>query len=203
MSISPTIAYVVVDDADREELERLLRAAGLQPQAFESGPAFLDAHRKLRPGCLFIDLAGPGMNGLELLQRLRAAGCRWPAVIVTGHARAVSPADAMREGALAFLERPLRELEVLAAARKAQACLIASPIHDEEIAQRIQSLSRRQREVLDHILQGLLNKQIAGRLGIAESTVKSTRRALMQRVRAGTRAELILLALRGGVTTKT
>lgn len=202
MSISPTIAYVVVDGAGLKELERLLRVAGLQPQPFESGPAFLDAYPKLRPGCLFVDLAEPGMNGLELLQRLRAAGCRWPAVIVTGHASTVSPADAMREGALAFLEKPLRELEVLAAVRKAQACLIASPIHDEEIAQRIQRLSRRQREVLDHVLQGQLNKQIAARLGITESTVKSVRRALMQRLRAGTTAELILLALRGGVTTK-
>src|SRR5215469_8826302 len=205
MSISPTIAYVVVDGPDSEGLERLLRAAGLQPQPFKGGQAFLDAYPKLRPGSLFVDLAKPDMDGLELLRRLRAAGCRWPTVIVTERATTASAADAMREGAFAFLEKPLREMEVLAAARKAQAYLTAAPdiMHDEETAQRIKRLSPRERQVLDGMLQGLRNKQIAARLAIGESNVKSARRALMQRMRAGTAAELILLALRGGVTIKT
>jgi two-component system response regulator FixJ len=175
----------------------------LQPQSFKEGEAFLDAYPKLRPGCLFVDLSRPAMSSLEFLRRLRAAGCRWPVIIVTEHVGTVSAADAMREGALAFLEKPLRELEVLAAARNAQAYLTAAPMHDQEVAERIQRLSPREREVLDYVLRGLLNKQIAVPLGIAESTVKSARRTLMQRMRAGTTAELILLAVHGGVTTKT
>lgn len=206
MSISPSLAYIVVDGPDSGEgLERLLRASDLQTWCFKAGQAFLDGYPNLRPGCLFVDLAGPEMNGLQLLQRLRAAGCRWPVVIVTEqHASAMSAADAMQEGAFALLEKPLRELEVLAAAREAQAHLAADPrmMHDEEIAQRIKRLSPREREVLDYVLQGLLNKQIAARLGIAESTVKSARRGLMQRMQAGRGAELILLAIRGGVITK-
>jgi FixJ family two-component response regulator len=206
MSISPSLAYVVVDASDSGEgLERLLRASDLQTRWFKTGQAFLDAYPNLPPGCLFVDLARAEMNGLLLLQRLRAAGCRWPVVIVTEYPSAVSAADAMQEGAFALLEKPLRELEVLAAAREAQAYLAADPhmMRDEEIARRIKRLSPREREVLDYVLQGLLNKQIAARLGIAESTVKGARRALMQRMRAGTTAELILLAVRGGVTTKT
>ena len=205
MSISPTIVYVVDDDPDfGSGLQRLCRAAGLQPQSFNTGQAFLDAYANLRPGCIFVDLAMPGMSGLGLLERLRAAGCRWPIVIVTGHGSTVTAADAMSAGAFAFLEKPLRELEVLATTSKAQAYLSSEArlLFDEEIAKRIQHLSRRERQVFDSILQGWLNKQIAAQLGIAESTVKSARRALMQRMQAGTHMELVVMALRGGVTIK-
>ena len=205
MSISPTIVYVVDNDPEfGEGLDTLFRDAGLQPQSFRTGQAFLDAYPKLRPGCLFVGLAMPGMSGMELMQRLHAAGCRWPIVIVTGQGSTVSAADAMHAGAFAFLEKPLRELEVLATATRAQAYVSteAQMLYDKEVANRIQHLSRREREVFDCILQGLLNKQIAAQLGIAESTVKSARRALMERMHADTSLELIAMALRGGVPFK-
>lgn len=205
MSNSPTIVYVVDDHPAVEDgLEAFLRAAGLQPQSFQAGQAFLDSYPELRPGCIFVDLAMPGTGGLELLQRLRAAGCRWPIVIVSAQGSAVSAADAVRAGAFAFLEKPLRELEVLATASKAQTYLISGGwmSYDAEIAKRIQSLSRRERQVFDCILQGLLNKQTAAQLGIAESTVKSARRALMGRMHAASHVELVAMALRGGVTIK-
>lgn len=116
----------------------------------------------------------------------------------------MSAADAVREGAFGFLEKPLRELEALATATRAHAYLNfeAKTPYDEDIAERIQHLSRREREVFDYVLQGLLNKQIAAQLGIAESTVKSARRALMERMHADTSLELVAMALRGGMTIK-
>lgn len=202
MSTSPTIVYVVDNDSDYGDgLEKLFRAAGLKSQSFRAGQAFLDAYPKLSPGCLFVDLFMPGMSSLQFMERLRAAGCHWPVIIVTGPGSAPSAADAMRAGAFAFLEKPLRELELLATASRAQAYLNneAQLRYDEEIAKRIENLSRRERQVFDGVLQGLLNKQIAAQLGIGESTVKSARRALMERMQAATHVELVVMALRGGV----
>lgn len=206
MSSSPTIVYVVDDDPGfAEGLELLFRDIGVSSKSFNRGQAFLDAYPKLRPGCIFVDLGMPGMSGLDLLQQLRAAGCRWPVIVLTGEGSAVKAADAIRAGAFAFLEKPLRALEVLATARRAQAHLNGDTqtMFNEEIARRIQHLSRRERDVFEGVLQGLLNKQMAGKLGISESAVKSARRALMSRMRARSSVELIAMALRGGVTVKT
>ena len=202
MSTSPTIVYVVDDDSNHGDgLENLFRASGLKSQSFRAGQAFLDAYPKLSPGCLFVDLFMPGMSSLQFMEKLRAAGCQWPVIIVTGPGSAPSAADAMRAGAFAFLEKPLRELEALATASRAQAYLNneARLRFDEEIAKRIENLSRRERQVFDGVIHGLLNKQIAAQLGIGESTVKSARRALMERLQAGTHLELVVMALRGGV----
>lgn len=193
------------DDSDfAEGVELLFRDARVSSKSFKGAQEFLDALPKLRPGCVFVDLAMPGMNGLDLLRQLRAAGCRWPAVILTGNGSAVTAADAMRAGAFAFLEKPPCGLEVLATAQRARADLNGDiqTMHDEEVARRIQGLSRRERDVFDGVLQGLRNKQIAGRLGVSESTVKSARRVLMMRMRARSRVELTTLALRGGMTIK-
>jgi two-component system, LuxR family, response regulator FixJ len=206
MSISHMIVYVVEEDARLDEgFELLLRSASLEPQRFNSGQAFLDAYPTLRPGCLFVDLALSGMSGLDLLNRLHDVGCRWPVVVLTGRGSSARAEEVMRAGAFALLEKPPRELELLATMKRAQAYLsrVAQTTYDEEIAQRIQRLSRREREVFEGVLQGLLNKQIAAKLGISESTVKSARRALMGRLQAGTSLELIAIALRGGLTIKT
>lgn len=206
MSISPTMVYIVEDDPDfGEGLDRLFRDSGFQTQSFNAGQPFLDAYPKLRPGCLFVDLAMPGMSGLDLLRKLRAAGCDWPVVILSGHGSAQNAEEAMQAGALAFLEKPPREIEILAVAHRARAVLGATPenSYDAEIAQRIQHLPRREREVFDGVLQGLLNKQIAAQLGVSESTIKSARRALLARMQVETSLELVAMALRGGVTIKT
>lgn len=205
MSNAPTIVYVVGDDPEsRNGLETLFREAGFHLQSFKAGQAFLEAYPKLNPGCLFVSLDTSGMGSLELMDRLRAAGCIWPTVIVTEHGTAPAAVDAMRAGAFAFLEKPLRELEVLATVSRAQAYLSheAQLRYDEEIAKRIQRLSPREHQVYDHVLEGLLNKQIAAELRIGESTVKSTRRALMQRMQANSYVELIVMAIRGGMTIK-
>ena len=205
MSTSPTIVYVVDDNSDiGDGLENLFRAVGLTPQSFKAGQPFLDIYRKLSPGCVFVDLATPGMTSLQFMERLRAADCTWPVVIMTGRGSASSVADAMRAGAFAYLEKPLRELEVLATASRAQAYLNneAQLRYDAEIAKRIERLSPRERQVFDGVLEGMLNKQMAADLGIGESTVKGARRALMDRMQASTHVDLVLMALRGGVTFK-
>ena len=204
MSISPTIVYVV-DDYPRsgEGLEALFRTTGIKTQSFEAGQAFLDAYPKLDPGPVFVDLTMPGMRDFQLMERLRAAGCRWP-IIITGQGSLVSAAEAMRAGAFAFLEKPLRSFEVLATASKAMEYLRNEPRYryDEEIAQRIRRLPHRERQVFDSLLERRPNKQIAAQLGVAESTVKSARRALMRRLQATTHGELVIMAIRGGLNLK-
>jgi two-component system response regulator FixJ len=206
MSSSPTIVYVVDDDPGFVKgLALLFLDVGLHSQAFTEGQAFLDAFPKLRPGCIFVDLIMPGMGGLDLLQRLRAAGCRWPVIILTGQGSSANAADAIRAGAFAFLEKPVRALEALATVHGAQAHLNSDAMltYDEGVAKRIQRLSRREREVFDGVLLGLRNKQIAGKLGVSEIAIKSARRMLMSRMQVHSRVELIALAIRGGMTIKT
>lgn len=206
MSISAAYMYVVGEDPQLgANLERLFRTSGFSAQSFDSGQAFLDALPELRPGCLFVDLATPGMSGLDFLRQLRASGCHWPVIILTGDAGPAKAEEAMQAGAFALMEKPAREVEVLALAHKAQIDISAEAglLYDEEIAERIERLSRREREVLDGILAGLLNKQIAGPLGVSESTVKTARRKLLERMQAETTLELIAMALRAGLKIKT
>ena len=206
MSSSPTIVYVVDDDPEfLRELEIICRSADLQGHFFTLGQAFLDAYPKLQPGCIFVDLTMAGMGGLDFLQRLRAAGCRWPVIILTGQGSTANAADAMRAGAFAFLEKPIRGLEMFATVCRAQTYLNAdaATMYSEEVARRIQRLSRREREVFEGVLQGLRNKEIAGNVGVSESAIKSARRMLMTRMQARSRVELITLAIRGGMTIKT
>ncbi|MGH8181985.1 MAG: response regulator transcription factor [Steroidobacteraceae bacterium] len=206
MSSSPAIVYVVDDDPGFVKgLELLFMSAGWQAKSFTLGLAFLEAYPKLHPGCIFLDLAMPGMGGFDVLHRLRAAGCRWPVIILTGQGSTANAVDAIRAGAFAFLEKPLRPLEVLATVRRAQAHLNgdAHAMYDEEVARRIQRLSPRERDVFEGVLQGLRNKQIAGKLAVSEGAIKSARRMLMTRMQARSRVELITLAIRGGMTIKT
>jgi two-component system response regulator FixJ len=206
MSSSSTIVYVVDDDPEfLQGLEVLCLSAGLQGHSFTLWQAFLDAYPNLQAGCIFVDLSMPGMGGLDFLQRLRAAGCRWPVIILTGQGSTANAADAIRAGAFAFLEKPIRALEMLATVRRAQAHLNGdtATMYSEEVARRIQRLSRRERDVFEGVLQGLRNKQIAGKLGVSEGAIKSGRRMLMTRMQARSRVELITLAVRGGMTIKT
>ncbi len=206
MNISAVCMYVVGSDAQLgANLERLFRTSGFRAQWFDSGQAFLDAYPELRPGCVFLDLPTPGMSGLEFLQQLRAAGCHWPVIVLTDGAGTAKAEEAILAGGFAFLEKPAREVEVLAVAHKALISISAEAelIYDAEIAERIRRLPRREREVLDGVLQGLLNKQIAGPLGVSESTVKSTRRKLLEHMQAETTLELIAMALRAGLKIKT
>ena len=202
MSSSPARIYIVDDDPQlRESLAHWLEHAGYQAQGFDSGSAFLNAHPQLPAGCIIVDMLMPGMTGLDLHQRLIAAGCRWPVIVLTGHANRPDVARAMEAGIIAFLEKPVREVELLAAVMKGQAHLLGriEMIPDPDLAHRVASLTLRERQVLGLVLEKKLNKQIAGTLGIAETTVKGYRRAVMRKLGARKATELVVLAIRAGL----
>jgi FixJ family two-component response regulator len=202
MSSAPARIYIVDDDPQlRDGLAQWLAQAGYQAQGFDSGNAFLHARAQLPAGCIIVDMLMPGMTGLDLHQRLIAAGCSWPVIVLTGHANRPDVTRAMEAGIVAFLEKPVREVELLAAVMKGQAHLLGriEMVPDPDLAHRVASLTLRERQVLGLVLEKKLNKQIAGALGIAETTVKGYRRALMRKLGAKKATELVMLAIRAGL----
>ncbi len=202
MSDPPARIYVVDDDSRlRDGVALWLIEAGFQAQTFPSGEALLAAYPQLLPGCIIMDMIMPNMSGLELQRRLLTAGCRWPVIMLTGHANRQMVASAMETGIVAFLEKPVREGELFAAVLKAQAHLLgkADMIPDPELVQRVARLTGRERQVLGFVLQKKLNKQIAAILGIGETTVKGYRRAVMKKLGAQNTTELVVLAIRAGL----
>lgn len=185
----------------RDGLTKWLGEAGYQARSFPSGEAILTALPQLPPGCIVVDMIMPNMSGLELHRRLVAAGCHWPVILLTGHASRPVVARAMESGIIAFLEKPVREAELLAAVMRGQAILSgkAEMIPDPELVQRLSRLTGRERQVLDYVLEKKLNKQIAAVLGIGETTVKGYRRALMKKLQVHNITELIVLAIRAGL----
>ncbi len=198
----PRIRTYVVDDDPllRDGIAGLLAAAGYEAQAFASGKDFLAAHPRLPPGCIIIDMVMQGMTGLELQRRLIAAGCRWPVIVLTGHSNRAVAARAVEAGAISFLEKPVREIELLASLQKGQAFLLGrAHLHPEpELVKRLASFSRRERQVLECLAEKMLSKQIAAALGIMETTVKGYRKTAMRKMGARNTTELLLLALRAG-----
>lgn len=202
MSSAPARVYLVDDDPDlRDGVTRLLQDAGYQLQSFPSGAAILAAYPQLSPGCIVVDMMMPNMTGLDLHRRLLSVGCRWPFIMLTGHANRNTVTRAMEAGIVAFLEKPVREVELLAAVMRGHAHLSgqAEMIPDPELIRRLNRLTGRERQVLDYFLQNKLNKQIAAILGIGETTVKGYRRAFMKKLGTHNNTELVVLAMRAGV----
>jgi two-component system response regulator FixJ len=201
MSSPRTRVYVVDDDSLlRDALVRLLAQAHCQARTFDSGSAFLRAYPNLPAGCILMDLKMPGMTGLELQGRLVEAGCRWPVIVLTGHGDDINAERAIAAGAIAFLEKPARRLELYGAIVKAEAYLTGATdvIPDPELAYRASQMTRRERDTLTGVLEKKINKEIAAELGITESSVKSYRHNVMRKMGAKTTAELVMLALRAG-----
>jgi two-component system, LuxR family, response regulator FixJ len=202
MSGPPANVYVVDDDQTlRQSVMRLFEEAGFQVQVFASGEAILSAYAKLSPGSIILDMFMPQMDGLELHRRLIAAGCRWPIILLTGHASRPVLDSAMEAGIIAFLEKPVREVELLAAVMRGQAHLSgkAEIIPDTELVERISRLTSREQQVLVFLMEGQLNKQMAAVLGIRETTVKGYRRGLAKKLGARSTTELLMLGLRSGL----
>jgi FixJ family two-component response regulator len=192
--IGPTI-FVVDDDAGvLRSLARLLRSAGWNTEAFASADALLERAPIAGPGCVLLDVQMPGMNGLELQERMSEAGISLPVVFLTGKGDIPMSVHAMKHGAVDFLVKPVEEgvlFQTLDQAIKRQAAEAAIRRNRESIMARLARLSEREREVLEQVLQGRLNKQIAFDLGIAEKTVKAHRGRVMEKMEAGTVAELV------------
>ncbi len=197
------IVYLVDDDFDvRCSLQRLFKAWGLVVQAFASPEEFLAAELADTPACLILDLKLPGMDGIALQDRLKAMGMDIPIIFITAYGTVSESVQAMKSGALEFLEKPVAETTLMEAARRAierHRRLRQEKSAMQAIEQRLASLTPRERQILGLIVKGWLNKQIAYELQIAEITVKIHRGRIMQKLQCSSLADLVLLAAKAGI----
>ena len=193
------IVYIIDDDADvREGFGLLMETVGQPYKAYESAMAFLEDYRVDMRGCLVLDIRMPRMSGLELQQRLIEAGSLLPIIFITGHGDVPLAVEAMRCGALDFIRKPFREQNLLDRVNE------ALDIEDgkrkyltdkQELQQSFDSLSDREREVLELVAQGKMNKVVASDLGISERTVEVHRSHMMQKLGVQTLAQLVRLKI--------
>ena|SRR2546421_4212524 len=204
MSLPPSPTVFVVDDdaAIRKAVSRLLRSAGIAVTVFESPREFLAQYDPNTPGCLVLDLAMPGFNGLQLQTVLGERGSILPIIFLSGHGDVSKSVQAMKGGAFDFLTKPVNAKNLLPAIRAAiESGAVARREQAElsEIRARVDTLTPREREVLEHVVTGKLNKQVAGDLGITEATVKMHRARVIAKMKVQSVAELARLTERCGI----
>ncbi len=195
----PTVT--VVDDELHvlKAVARLLRSEGFPVATFSSPREFLDQLDPGAPGCLVLDMSMPQMSGLEIQQELEKRGCLLPVIFLTGRADVPATVQAMKRGAADFLTKPVEDEDLLAAIRRAMERDVVAREERAEVAsirERLETLTPREREVLEHVVSGELNKQIAGRLGTVEKTIKVHRARVMEKMKAASLADLVRLAQR-------
>lgn len=203
MTAAASMVFVVDDDPSvRKSLTRLLAAAGYTVEAFASAREFLARESYAGPCCLLLDVRMPGLTGLALQEALAAAGRRMSIVFVTGHVDVPMSVKAMKGGAVDLLTKPVDDKDLLAAIERC----VARDVQDlgaearvAKIQERVKTLTPRETEVFALVVTGILNKQISSELGISEKTVKAHRARVMEKMRAGSVAELVRLADRVGV----
>jgi len=195
---SDAVVAVVDDDVSaREGLESLIRSAGWRAETFASAQEFLAHSRPDAPGCLILDLQLPGLSGLDLQKRMAEVGLEIPIIFLTGHGNIPASVQAMKAGAVEFLTKPVDEQELLEAIQEAvERDRRTRQRHSEirELQNRYESLTAREQEVMQQVVAGLLNKQIAGELKITEFTVKIHRGQVMRKMRASSLADLVRMA---------
>jgi two-component system, chemotaxis family, CheB/CheR fusion protein len=176
----------------------LLTRAGYRVETFAGGDAFLAAPHAAVSRCLITDMRMPGIGGFELLARLAAAGIVLPAIMITGHGDVATAVEAMRAGAVDFVEKPVHAQELLACVERAlqlSANLTERSARRTTAAMRIARLSRRERDVMDQVIAGHANKEIAARLGIAQRTVETHRANVMRKMGAASLSDLVRLVI--------
>ena len=199
----PHKVYVIDDDeAMRDSLMFLLDSAGFEVTLFEAAQQFLDARSALPFGCVVSDVRMPGIDGIELLKRLKAAHSAFPIVIMTGHGDVPLAVEAMKLGAVDFLEKPFEDDRLIAmidgAIREAEPAAKSEALaHD--IAARVASLSPRERQVMDGLIAGMSNKQIAREYDISPRTIEVYRANVMTKMQANSLSELVRLGMRAGL----
>ena len=203
MNGTPHIVFVADDDASvRRSLARLLKSAGHAVEVFASADEFLQAERREGVGCLVLDVQMPGLNGLELQTALAERGSCLPIIFITGHGDIPMSVRAMKAGAVDFLSKPFSDDVLLKAVDQALARgrqEFETRAEIAEIRSRLATLTPREREVMEHVVTGELNKQIAVDLGTAEKTIKIHRGRVMQKMRVQSVAELVRIAEKAGI----
>ena len=198
---NPTVFVVDDDAAVRKAVSRLLRSAGIAVAVFACPREFLAQYDPATPGCLVLDIAMPGFNGLQLQTALGEKGSTLPIIFLTGHGDVSKSVQAMKGGAFDFLTKPVKDKDLLTAVRAAietDAFVRREKAKMSEILARLDKLTPRERELLEHVVAGKLNKQIACDLSITEATVKMHRARVMAKMKVQSVAELARLTERSG-----
>lgn len=202
MSNDAVVHVIDDDDAARESLEFLLRSAKFKVRSYDSAKNFLGAVSGLRSGCVITDVRMPEINGIELLRKVREMDLRLPVIVITGHGDVPLAVEAMRAGAIDFLEKPYDDDILLASVRHALGQAdrqAAQSMEKAALHERLTTLSSREREVLDGLVAGQPNKIIAFNLGISPRTVEIYRANVMTKMQAGSLSELVRMALIAGL----
>jgi two-component system response regulator FixJ len=201
MMARESVVHVIDDDAEvRQSLAFLLGTAGLAVRIHDSALAFLEIAPDVKDGCVVTDIRMPGMDGLEMQRRLRELKIRLPVIVMTGHGDVPLAVEAMKAGAIDFIEKPFEDETLLSAIRSALARQAVDSDRDARAAaiqERIGRLSEREREVLDRLVSGKANKIIAYELGISARTVEVYRANVMTKMQADSLSELVRMALMG------
>ena len=205
MTESEAIVYVIDDDSQtRDGLKNLMRSVGLQVEVFASAQDFLRSKRPDVPACLVLDVRLRGLSGLDLQKRMAEAKIEVPIIFITGYGDIPMTVQAMKAGAVEFLTKPFRNQELLDAIQQAlerDRTTREQRAKNDELYDRYDSLTPREREVMTLVVAGLLNKQIAGELGTSETTVKNHRHQIMEKMGADSLAELVKMAYNLGIAT--
>jgi len=198
-SLAKATVFVVDDDqAMRNSLKWLIESVGVQVESFSSADEFLAQYQPGRAGCLVLDVRMPGMSGLDLQEHLVAKNIRIPVVIITGHGDVPMAVRAMKSGAIDFIEKPFNDEVLLDAIRRAIAYEEQQRSQMSEhlqIQERLSHLTPREREVMEMVTEGKSNKEIANALGVSAKTIEAHRARVMEKMQAGSLAELVRMVL--------
>jgi FixJ family two-component response regulator len=204
MSDDHPVVYVVDDDPSvRSALERLFTSVRHAVETFDSAQEFLERERADGPGCLVLDVRLPGLSGLDLQTELAKSDAGLPIVFITGHGDIPMSVRAIKAGAIDFLPKPFKNQDLLDAVAKAvdqHKRLRRDRAERRKIQGRVELLTNREREVLVHVVAGMMNKQIARRLGVTVATIKAHRGRAMQKMQVDSLAELVRMAERAGIS---